>query len=265
MSLAGNDEIAKDNKILHQLTASIPTDGGTLATARGVLRRLHGEIFTGAFDPNCSGVHEMLSTGNFNCVTASVMFLAAAERLEIPGQAVLVPGHLRCRIWCAENASWCDIEPTLASGVVPATTTSSRQTGRQLDAVQTLAKLYFNRSLIALDRSCFARAMGDARLAWQLDPAHAAASENLRTIWNNWALASCQRGNFREALSLLEEARCQFPDDPLLQANELHVYLCWLEHHLHDRDRMGFQAVLQQATDRYPAAGVFQDLRAFGR
>ena len=136
---------------------------------------------------------------------------------------------------------------------------------RLLRPEQLVAKLYFNRSLNEIRRKEYAIALADAEMAGRLDPEHTEVLESTRTIWNNWSLAALDQGDFRRALSLIRQGQDSFPNDALLRANELHLYLCWLQHHVEQRDVSGFNAVLNHAIDRFPTRRVFRDLRAKDR
>ena len=216
-------------------TVSSPSES-TPEIATDLLRFMHKSILTGQYSADCNALQRTLSDGDYNCVTATILYCCLANQCGLPVKAVSVPGHVRCRL--VENPPY-PIETTDPDWTArrqamdqdsPAGQQGTGQQGRLLSPVQLLAKLYYNRGLVLLSQRQYEEALAATELSWQLDPYHEAAGENVATVINNWALVLCAEGHFSQSLQLLSRGQQLVPEHPILYANQAHILDCWARH-----------------------------------
>ena len=189
-----------------------------------ILDSLHDTILTGNYCAGCDNVCRTLDTGDYNCVTASVIFKIVANILEVPAEVEFLPQHVRCRA-------------TLDAGTFVVETTDRRgmrqvdadDAGRLLNDRELVAKLYYNRALELLRKQKFSTALQYAELAWRMDPAHTAAHENVAIVACRWAAALAAQQRWPLALSLLHQARISTGLGPLLGNTEVSVLDSWTQ------------------------------------
>jgi tetratricopeptide (TPR) repeat protein len=225
-----------------------------------LLSLLHDHIFTGRYDSSASQISATFANGDYNCASAAVLFLAAAEMADFSACAVLLPGHVHCRVWIERQRRWLDVEPSVRSGQSDSNVATTTTQVRELTRVQLLAKLYYNLGIDQLRQGNYAGALRCARYGWQLDPRHRAAKDNVTAIVNNWSLALCQRQEFEEALRLIRNGLAQSPDDDLLAVNEIHIYITWMQELMRRGDVPGVEMRLHDALARYPQSTMLRTI-----
>lgn len=77
-----------------------------------VFTYLHEKVLTGKYDIDCSNPREVLTSGNYNCVSATIMFNAIAEQVGLRVCGLEMPGHALSRVMVAEG--YIDLETTCA-------------------------------------------------------------------------------------------------------------------------------------------------------
>jgi tetratricopeptide (TPR) repeat protein len=98
---------------------------------------------------------------------------------------------------------------------------------RQIDVVQLLGKIYYNRAVsLSVAKQC-QPAMEHLRRAVHLDRQDAAARQNLLAAMNNRALQLSDVGRYRQAAQLVCEGLSLAPDHDELLANDMHVHQQW--------------------------------------
>jgi tetratricopeptide (TPR) repeat protein len=149
------------------------------------------------------------------CVGIAAIYLALAERLDLPIHAVAIPTHVYLRY--DDGRSRIDIE-TLAMGApVPEGLSELMQPGsparqsavpfpRDLDTSQFLAQVHNNLGVVHSERSDHARAAAEYRKATALDP-------QLSSAWYNWGNDLLVAGEHRAAIPKLDEAVRLYPAD----------------------------------------------------
>ncbi len=233
-------------------------DESTLHRVQHIMHFMHDSVLTGKYDESASQLTVTVSTGNYNCVSAATLFLGLAEINDLSARGVLLPGHLRCRVWIPEQHRWIDLEPTKRVGfLVPQ---ESPGTGRELDSVQVLAKSYYNRGIELLSERDYWAALRCTTYGAQLDPLHAAARDSVNAVINNWSLSLCERQRFEDAAYLLEQGRRTAPQDQLLAASEVHVYVVWMQHLLRLGDSQAAEARLADVLLRHPNSELLRSL-----
>ena len=208
-----------------------------LEKATQLFRFMHQRILTGDYVEHCNAIDRALLDGDYNCVTATILFCCLAQECDLLVQPESLPGHVRCRVRTHQAGSvplettdpyWelaqrsADQEQETFADASGRSRTPSRP-GRVLSDVEILAKLFYNRGLDELARGDFAAALRATELSWQLDIQHDAARDNVATIINNWALDLSSHGQYERALAILKRGQQLVPDHPILYANQSHI------------------------------------------
>lgn len=218
---------------------ALPQD--TKARAAAIFRRLHADVLTGRYLARCSDVAAALQRGDFNCVTATVLYLHAARKFGMQATALATDGHVLCRVRDGQNPfeiettcpRWFELTRRQADAARAerrpsrgrATTASCRV--RQLSDEQLIAKIYYNRGVACFRHKQYEQGLHWTRVSLQFDPHDEIARGNVLAGLNNWALALCEQQEFARAAKLLDELRSLDPEYPTLDENEAHVYRTW--------------------------------------
>jgi len=163
----------------------------------------------------------VLRTGEFNCMSASVAYLALCEGAGFSAHARATRGHVRVHV---DEYPGQDVEttsPTWQTAIVPATSPplDADSTWRALSPAQLVARLYFNRATRAIQAAQWSRAIECIHVACQLDPSDASAAANRVAAYNAWAQEYAERGDRTRSRSLIDEALQWSPNEPALLLN----------------------------------------------
>lgn len=91
------DRIVKD--ITRRLENTTPSEPGSEPIKTQVIfQYLHRRVLTSGYDINCTDPAEVLQTGKFNCVSATVLFNTVGERLGLQVCGLEMPGHALSRV-----------------------------------------------------------------------------------------------------------------------------------------------------------------------
>lgn len=144
------------------------------ASARGaaLLRALHRDML-GVYDEQASTLADVVQRRRFNCVSATALFVLAADRVGLPAQVELLPTHARARVRVGER--WQVVETTSPHGFDAGAAPPARlREGATLvgaegvvgDAELIVAAMWVNKAALARDRGalreserCLARAV----------------------------------------------------------------------------------------------------------
>lgn len=160
----------------------------------------------GEYTPDLCDVGATLTRGEFNCLTATILFRALCHEFDIPVQAAWEPSHVRCWIPIESDRAGYLVETTAdsATAAVSGLYPRSKLTERQLTPEQLLGKVFYNRGVQWLHRDQFASALFSTWASCLLDPNDVPAQNNLRACLNNWALWASQRDRYVFAMELLD-------------------------------------------------------------
>jgi len=86
-----------------QLSQIIDASASEERRAEVLLNFLHRKLFFGGYRVDCTQLSEVLSCGQFNCASATIVFCAFAQRLGLQTIAIEVPGHVLCGLSIGEN------------------------------------------------------------------------------------------------------------------------------------------------------------------
>lgn|GEM_PF-4706522 len=152
---------------------------------------LHGEYRADLFD-----VGRTIKTGEFNCLTATVLFHSFCKANALEVRVLWEPSHVQC--WAPmSGASGYLIETTASSptnAVSPLSNIASIK-GRQLSPTEFVGKIFYNRGVRALNNDKYPAALISTWACCVLDADDRPAQSNLRACINNWALFSAQQAN----------------------------------------------------------------------
>lgn len=212
------------------LAERLPSEPTTREVATQVLGFLHDEVLVGDYYPTCTEVQHAFDRGDYNCVSATLLYQCLCRRLGLDPVAVATTTHVRSRFVDEQM----DVETTCDDWFEAVSKDPSLQflrlklqETRELSDVQLVGKVFYNRGVSLLETKQFAAAIDLLDTALQLDPADQPASENRRAALNNWALAECDAGRFQRAAELVRQGLDEYPEYPLFLANDLHVHQRW--------------------------------------
>lgn len=202
-----------------------------------IFARSHRDILTGDYCATCSDVGITLETGDFNCLTATILFIGAARQHGLKVEALATEGHVFCQ--AGEDAprriettcaKWFELDDPQTRPACDPHTHPRRivnSLARPLTDVQLIAKVYYNRGVAHFRASEFEQGLALTRISLRLDPDDNIAHGNILAGLNNWALDLCRRGDHVRALELIEEVRRLDANYPTLEENTAHIYRCW--------------------------------------
>ena len=208
------------------------------ATAQAAFRTLHEVFCTAEYRSDASDVAEVLNGGDYNCLSATILYLTLVRRQGLSAVALARKGHVLARVMtqppldvettCPE---WFDlpVEAGSDAGRAPKLDEPQRTAAlRPLNDVQLLAKVYYNRGVVELRRDRYAEGLRLTRISMVLDPQDQIARGNLLAGLNNWALARCAGGDYSGAADTLAEIRRIQPGYGPLAENDIYVHQQWI-------------------------------------
>lgn len=220
-----------------------------------VFRRMHQGLLTGRYRAACTELHRTLDDGDYNCVTATVLYHCLCAEFDVPLKTIAETGHVYCLL---EGDRPAVIQTTSRDGFAP---TDIPNGGREITDVQLLAKIYYNRGVSLLEQDQFQRAYDLLRIACRLDPQDEIAWRNILACINNWALSECDAGRFRQAVELLLRGLEMAPDYRPFLDNELHVHQRWVSRLCADGRFKQALDILESGYHRRPDAPLFAEGR----
>lgn len=232
---------------------------------KAIFSATHRLILTGKYKAECTEVQRTLESGDYNCVTATILYLELCRRHGLEGTAIAVPGHVYCR-WQGDDVQttckeWFDVREGRATSAVANAIAKqlAAQTAkpRELTNVQLLGKVYYNRGVSRLEQHDYAAAIALLKTSLQLDPNDEPARNNLLAAHNNWALQLCDQGDYTAAAAKLADGRAIDSQYVPLQTNDLYIHQKWVLH-LCDQGRYSTAIdLLEQGYRRRPDAPLY--------
>lgn len=180
---------------------------------RTLFQHLNEEFLYGQYQPELYDVGQTLENGDFNCLTATILFYSLCQAQAIQVQVVWEPSHVQC--WVPTSESTGILVETTASAATHAVgpqMPSSQLADRRLSISQLVAKVFYNRGVCELRRQNFRHALATTWVSSMLDPGDEPARNNHRACLNNWAFAASQRNDLVLARRLLEARQSFAPD-----------------------------------------------------
>lgn len=200
--------------------------------ATEILARLRTTVLTGPYLDAAASVAGTCRGAAQNCLTATILFVAAARAAGLEARAVEFPGHVRAEVLCGPR--WLAIETTAieSRAMVAGGAASSEMLARRiLNDVKLVAAVYYNRGCQELAAGHYREAVAHNLLARELDPTATRAEHNALAAWNHWASDEVARGQYPRAAGVLHRARRHHPEHPILAANLRWIYGRWAAEH----------------------------------
>ena len=258
---------ARLDALVARVLAAVRTSGnGTpQALTRALFEAMHKEILTKPYSLDCTELSKVMQTGQFNCVSATVLFNCLAEKAGLDVCALEMPGHALSRVRFADGVvmniettapTWFDMqtdkERQLATleRVAPAPALTSPATAqnaavsaevnaeadltanhREINPVQLVATIYYNIGVDLHAKKRYPEAAVANLKALYLDKNNEQAWVNLLASLNNWALdlAGESKGSrFKEAAVILDQGVVLDPTFANFRANQTFVFYHWI-------------------------------------
>lgn len=208
-----------------------------LGRARRVLEFLHERILSGGYAEDCTNPVQTLKDGQFNCVSATILYCHLARRCGLLVDALELPGHVVARV--STDEGWRIVETTSLAAIDAGTASPTRPlanfdaastSSRQLSNGGLVALVYYNQGVDLLERHDYPAALAANVKALRFDPDNAMAFGNLLATLNNWALDLETQGNLTAAMSLLRHGHALAPEHRPFAVN----WLALSEHRVND-------------------------------
>ena len=178
-------ELAELSKLCDQQATRLRVlvDPRSAPAVRGelVLRYLHEHLLHGVYAPRCEDVAHTLRSGDFNCVTATVLYVWLCREADLEVQVLSLPGHVYCRLAADPTVEIQTTSPRgfaappesacLAGSIADASTAIYGGESRVLSDRALIAKVYYNRGVTLLERSQFADAFAVLQTSVEMDEA----------------------------------------------------------------------------------------------
>lgn len=175
------------------------------------------------YDENATELTQVLKSGRYNCVSATLLFQSLARECGINTVTLNRSNHCRAAIW--SQGRWLPLETTCATCAPQASRQADDATlpERQLNDQAVLGLIAFNRAVDDYREGAFAAATAGNFAALQVDPDHTAARSNLTAALNAWAIAAIRTENAGQAESLLAIAAAADPTDGTTRHNQTYL------------------------------------------
>ena len=248
------------NSHLERIPSTSVQTNAKASQAASILRFLHRELLIGNYDETCTEITRLLDEGDFNCVSATLLYQYLCRTRGLAPVAVATSTHVRSRFLESDIA---DVETTCGQWFDLPGNSCQRQVAhpgeptRRLSDVELVGKIYYNRGVSLLEQRHFAAAIGRLRIARHFDPQDASADENLLAAINNWALDECSHGRFERASALITKGLAANPDYAPFAANDLHIHQQWAVHLCAEQRFEKAFTVLERAHQRRPEVELF--------
>ena len=251
------ESLARFTQELERLRDAIQREPLGDEPPRAVFEFMHKQALRGVYRAQCT-LGRSLDQGDFNCLTATVLYQWLCEACGIECHPVSATAHVYCRIAEPEN---CDVETTArawAQAVQPRKDTADVAHARVITPVELVGKIYYNRGSALLEQGRFAEAIETLRTALELDSGHQAARTNFLAAVNNWALAKCDAGAYDDAARLVIQGLQLAPEYEPLRTNDVYVHHRWILFLCRESRYEEALQILRQSQQRRPDATLFR-------
>lgn len=228
-NLSEDDRTAAQQRLTKHLAwmeENLPRQWGRYSIeerAAWVFQSMHEHLLFGEYDENQNALSKALLEGNYNCVSATILYQILTDRAGLPTVAMQTRGHVWCRLLSRPELdvettcpTWFLLEPH-DQGQSPAVQAADE--ARTLSTRGLAAKIPYNKASLAAAQGDYPGAIEYLNFALSLDPQDAAAMRNRSAILNNWAVACIGQKDCQTALDILKRMENQRPHDPDLELN----------------------------------------------
>lgn len=258
---------------LRELSRSIAktstVDLSVRSQAAGILRGLHQHLLTGEYRATCTGLDQTLDSGDYNCVTATILYRCLCVECDVPLVTLAEPDHVYCRLAMEPPVyvqttspdgfgAGGDFERATALYLREETSQSTRgKSAREINDVGLLARIYYNRGVSLLKKEQHQQAFDLLQISRQLDPTNDIARQNILACINNWALSESEAERFEHATELLSRGLDIAPNYGPFRDNELHIHHRWVTKLCGDGEFERALDILESGHRRRPTAPLF--------
>ncbi len=154
--------------------------------AETVFDFMHRRVLSGGYELKHTDLRRVLDAGQYNCVSATVLYNYLAGRLGLDCRALRMPGHAMSRLLLPDGSldvettcpSWFQVKDSperataAVSQTIGAAASADRSKARVVTPIQLAAMIYYNRGVDLLAENRFADALAADAKALRLDPAN---------------------------------------------------------------------------------------------
>jgi len=258
---------ARLNALVARVLATAREEGNITprALTRSLFEAMHREILTGGYSLHCTELSNVMNTGSFNCVSATVLFNVLAEKAGLDARGLEMPGHALSMVKFTDGLAmkiettapnWFDLQTdqerhmATLQRVAPALAQANPQMAqdanappvviaeadlpanlREINSVQLVATIYYNIGVDLHAKQRFPEAAAANLKALHLDRDNEQAWTNLLASLNNWALDFASESSGRRydiATIILDQGVALDPTYANFQANQTYVFFCWI-------------------------------------
>ena len=262
---------------LAELTSATSETTDALDKARLAFEHLHGRVLGGRYHADSSSVEVLLARGDYNCISASLVYASLARELGLDVVVIEAPAHAYCQLRHA--AGELTIETTCetwdqatdasrrSSAAAPEAVAAHSAGAQDTSATRALSPaamagiLYYNQGVELLGEESFGEAALANLKALAVDPTNAAARGNLLATINNWALALGREKRFDRAVTLLRHVRRIDPEFVPANVNFAAVHQLWVESLCRDDRHREAIALVERLHAEAPEVEYFDQAR----
>lgn len=255
-----------------QLAEEISQVSSPRERAAEIFRFMHKRLLTGSYRQDCNCLATTLENGDFNCLTATILYCWLGSSCQLPMEAVEEVGHIRGQVSFSVPlaiettiSDWQKAVSAVPSGgsrwVPHGRSPPAGRRSRSITTVQLIARVFYNRGIVFFENHDFSRALHLTRISLELDNGHQPSRRNLLAGLNNQALWLAERGRFRSAASLLFEIEQLDASYAPLLANDLHIHQRWVLSLCSEGRYAESLEILEACHRRRPEIELFQEGR----
>ncbi|HBT76974.1 MAG TPA: hypothetical protein DEB39_08620 [Planctomycetaceae bacterium] len=260
------DRIVREIENRVAANAAPGDEDAAASLTKTIFQYLHENVFTAGYNIDCTDPAGVLETGEYNCVSATVIFNSVAERLGLDACGLEMPGHALSRVkyatptgfesmdlettcpnWFSLGDSTArraatlsktasaarsidDVQAVRAANTVEdvAQLTDLSKKLREITPVQLIATIYYNQGVDYLNRKDYPQAAAANLKALYLDPQSETAWGNLMATINNWSIDCATAGRFDMAAILLDYGVSMDETYDKFRINQRHIYYHWI-------------------------------------
>ncbi len=271
----------KYRNCVYQIARLMPTNSQAIAKARILLEYMHRELFKD-YLLESSNVASIFDSGIYNCVTGTALFNSFARQFGVKAEALELPGHAMSRIYLEDGTHY-DVETTCAiwfqlrdypgkqeqviarmlEAGVASQVADDPVVRRQINDVELVAKLYYNRGVSLLNKEDYSGALQCNAKALSLDSQSYTAKGNFLATINNWAISESKDEHYDVAMNLLRQGMAIDPQYPIFKNNHIHIYHQWIEKMCKQSRFDEALRLSRQAISEAPSEEHFRKLEAY--
>ncbi|RCS54742.1 hypothetical protein DTL42_06345 [Bremerella cremea] len=192
-----------------------------------VFQSMHDQLLTGEYDEDQNLLSVALLEGNYNCVSATILYQVLADHAGLPTMAMQTRGHVWCRLL---SRPILDIETTCPTWFLlephdqeQAPAVQAGDSASVLSSRGLAAKIPYNQASLAAAQSEYSTAIQLLDRALALDPQDPAAMKNRVAILNNWAVLCVGQHDCDQAFKVLQQIEAQAVGDEQLTENRRRI------------------------------------------